>query len=48
MVVVAAYALIVAHPGPVFVQGAADGPAAQEKYINEDKIRSAVSSDQSE
>ena len=37
MVVVAAYALIIAHPGPVFNRGS-DGPAEQERIANGEKV----------
>lgn len=49
MVVVAAYALIVAHPGPVFERGrAAEGPAAMQKIMVEEKTRRAVGAGSSE
>lgn len=43
LVLLAAYCLIVAHPGPVFVRGPA-GPAAEQKMVQE-KTRQAVGSD---
>ena len=41
MVIVAAYALIVAHPGPVFNRGI-DGPAEQERIAAGEKTRQAL------
>lgn len=43
MVIIAAYALIVAHPGPVFERGRdADGPAGVQKVMVEEKTRQAL------
>ncbi|KAK5957297.1 hypothetical protein OHC33_001669 [Knufia fluminis] len=41
MVIIAAYALIIAHPGPVFERGV-EGPAEKERISAEGKIRQAV------
>lgn len=44
MVIIAAYSLIIAHPGPVLVRGLNEGPAAQEQTMTEGKVRNALES----
>lgn len=47
LVLLAAYCLIVAHPGPVFERGA-QGPAAEQKMLAQEKTRRALGGSSSE
>ena len=47
LVLIAAYCLVVAHPGPVFERGPR-GPAAEEKMLAQEKTKQALGSSDSE